>query len=120
METIDIIKDLCRTNKITIKGLEEALNESPSSIAKATSNMKAEKLYKIAAYFHVSMESIMGKDDIVREKVTKSFPLSKGYDITPFEYELVLAFRQADDVDHATIVRALGLEEKEKEAASRA
>ena len=64
MTTLEIIKDLCKKRGITVQQLEAELGEKRTSIASATSNMKAEKLYKIAKYFNVSMESIIGKEDV--------------------------------------------------------
>ena len=63
MTTNEIIRELCRKNNITIQRLEQVLGFSNASIAKATSNMKAEKLKAIADYFGVTMEYLMtGKD----------------------------------------------------------
>ena len=77
MNTFSIIKDLCQKNGISVLALENAIGEPQSSISKSNSNMKAEKLYKIASYFHVSMESIMGREDIVtREPAASSVPIS--------------------------------------------
>ena len=59
MTTNEIIRELCRKNNITIQRLEQVLGFSNASIAKATSNMKAEKLKAIADYFGVTMEYLM-------------------------------------------------------------
>lgn len=66
MDTLDRIKSLCAQKGITVQKLERDIGEKQSSIFKANSNMKAEKLYKIAQYFNVSMESIIGKPDIMQ------------------------------------------------------
>ena len=65
METSEKIRLLCKEKGITVQALEVELGEKRTSIAAANSNMKAEKLYKIAKYFNVSMESIIGKEDIL-------------------------------------------------------
>lgn len=59
MNTNEIIRELCRKSNITIQHLEQTLGFSNASIAKANSNMKAEKLKAIADYFGVSMEYLM-------------------------------------------------------------
>ena len=63
MTTNEIIRELCRKNNITIQHLEQTLGFSNASIAKANSNMKAEKLKAIADYFGVTMEYLMTGED---------------------------------------------------------
>ena len=65
MATIkDRIKDLCMQKDITIQKLELELGYSNASIAKANTNMKAEKLKAIADYFGVTMEYLLtGEED---------------------------------------------------------
>lgn len=71
------------------------------------SEMLPSRLAKISEYFDVSLDYLItGKE---HRSVT---PIHL---ISDFEYEIILAFRAADSVDHATVIRALGLEEKEKE-----
>lgn len=70
---------------------------------KGKSSPNADKLLKIAQCLNVSMEYLMTGQE------------SK-YTLTAFEYALVLAYRQADDIGQAMVDRALGLEEKKKEA----
>lgn len=58
METLDIIKQLCKNNGITISQLESDLDYGNGSLAKSKA-MSAERMYKIAQYFGVSMEYLL-------------------------------------------------------------
>ncbi len=58
METIDVIKDLCSKNKISIAQLENTLEFGNGSISKSK-NMSADRVYQIAKYFNVPMEYIL-------------------------------------------------------------
>lgn len=58
METIDIIKDLCSKNNLSIAQLEGDLGYGNGSIAKSKS-MSADRVYQIAQYFNVPMEFLM-------------------------------------------------------------
>lgn len=59
MGTNEIIRGLCKERGITIQKLEMSLGFSNASIAKANSNMKAQKLKAIADYFNVTMEYLL-------------------------------------------------------------
>jgi len=59
MDTNLRIRELCKSKGVTVQGLEKELGFSNASIAKANSNMKAEKLKAIADYFGVTMEYLM-------------------------------------------------------------
>lgn len=73
---------------------------------KGKSVPNTEKLFKIAQFFHVSMEYLLtGNDSFV-------------YQVTPLEYQLVLAYRQADNVDKLIIKRTLKIEDTESEPAT--
>ncbi len=58
MANIEIIRRLCKENKISISKLETELGYGNGSIAK-TSNMSADRLKRIADYFDVSMEYLI-------------------------------------------------------------
>ena len=58
METIDIIKQLCAKKGITVSQLENELAYGNGSIAKSK-NMSADRMYKIAQYFGVSVEYLL-------------------------------------------------------------
>ena len=59
MEALDIIKQLCKERNISIAQLEQALEYGNGSIAKSKGNMSADRMFKIAQYFNVSMEYLM-------------------------------------------------------------
>lgn len=65
METIDIIRGLCKEKGISITKLEVALGYGNGSISKAsTKAMRSDRLKAIADYFDVSMEYLLtGKDE---------------------------------------------------------
>ena len=58
METIDIIRQLCSKKGISISQLENELEYGNGSIAKSK-NMSADRMYKIAQYFGVSVEYLL-------------------------------------------------------------
>lgn len=58
METLDIIKQLCKEKNISISQLESELEYGNGSLAKSKA-MSAERMYKIAQYFGVSMEYLL-------------------------------------------------------------
>ena len=59
METLDIVKELCKEKGLSIAQLESNLNYGNGSIAKSKGNMSAERMYNIAQYFGVSMEYLL-------------------------------------------------------------
>ena len=116
MTTNEIIRDLCRNNGVTIQRLEQILGFSNASIAKANSNMKAEKLKAIADYFHVSMEYLMtGKDP-----EPDAHPVYPG--LSPDAVELARSYMMLSPELKNAVRRTAGLddldedEEKKKEA----
>ena len=58
METIDIIRELCNKKGISLSQLESDLEYGNGSLAKSK-NMAADRMYKIAQYFGVTMEYLM-------------------------------------------------------------
>ena len=59
METLDIIKQLCKEKNITISQLENELDYGNGSIAKSKGNMSADRMFQIAKFFKVPMEYLM-------------------------------------------------------------
>lgn len=66
---------------------------------------------KIAAFLGVSVDFLMTGKEPER---------SYNYEISDFEYELILAFRKADMIDQTSILRILGLEKRERLSESEA
>lgn len=58
MEALDVIKQLCKEKGISISQLESDLEYGNGSLAKSKS-MSADRMFKIAQYFNVSMEYLM-------------------------------------------------------------
>lgn len=58
METIDVIKELCEKNNMSVSQLETRLDFGNGSIAKSK-NMSADRVYQISQYFNVPMEYIL-------------------------------------------------------------
>ena len=95
METNERIKKLCKERGVTIQRLEIELGEKPSSIAKVSSNSKAEKLYKIARYFGVTV-------DFLITGVVPAAPM-----LSDIEARIIEAYRLADPVTQANILKLL-------------
>lgn len=76
MGTYDIIKSLAKSRKLSIAELERKLDLSNGSISKwNTSSPNSEPLQKIAAYFSVSTDYLLGRTDypqLASEIVDKS------------------------------------------------
>ncbi len=62
METLDIIKNLCKEKGVSIAKLERDLGYANASIAKGNM-IKSDRLLAIARYFGVSMEYLMGAEE---------------------------------------------------------
>lgn len=60
------IDRLCKENKISINKLETILGFSPSSIQKwkSTNSPSVEKIAKVAAYFNVTIDYLIGRSEI--------------------------------------------------------
>ncbi len=62
MTTLEIIKSLCKKQRISLSGLEKILGYGNGSLAKAKV-IPSDRILEIAKYFNVSMEYIMtGKE----------------------------------------------------------
>lgn len=64
METIEIIKNLCKKNGITVKQLERDLGFGNASINKKSGSISADRLLIVANYFNVSMEYLLGVEEM--------------------------------------------------------
>lgn len=64
MLTYETIKKLCKDNGVTVTGLEKELGFARGSLCKVnTSKPSMEKVQKIAEYFNVSIERLMGNEE---------------------------------------------------------
>lgn len=64
MLTYETIKKLCKDNGVTVTGLEKELGISRGSLCKVNTNKPSmEKVQKIADYFNVSVEYLMGGEE---------------------------------------------------------
>lgn len=80
MTTIEIIRELCKQNGISITVLEQKLGYSNGSISKSsTQYMRSDRLKAIADYFHVSMEYLMGSEDFEFDQETKTWEVNGYY-----------------------------------------
>ena len=71
MTTIDIIRQLCDRDGISISGLEKTLGFGNGSLAKSKS-LSSERVYEISRYFNVPMEYLMtGEIERVNEETKK-------------------------------------------------
>ena len=75
---LERIRELCKKNGITIQKLEKDLGLSNGSIAK-NENMRSDRLLAIAKYFGVSMEYIMGSNNIEYDETSKTWDITDDY-----------------------------------------
>ncbi|MGG5358875.1 MULTISPECIES: helix-turn-helix domain-containing protein [unclassified Enterococcus] len=69
MNTYEIIKNLAKTNKISIAELERKLNLSNGSISKWSKNSpNTEPIAKVADYFDVSIDFLLGRENNEEKK----------------------------------------------------
>jgi len=71
MTTLDIIKELCAREGITVSALEKEMGYGNSALTKSKS-LSSERVYELAKRFHVPMEYIMtGEVERVNEETQK-------------------------------------------------
>ena len=61
--TFDKIKELCQKQGISLNQLEDKLNFSTNLYSMKKGNPKADNLQKIADYFNVSIDYLLGRTD---------------------------------------------------------
>ena len=67
METVyDRVKSLCNKHGLSINALEKTVGLAPSSIKKwdGTSLPSTQSLLKVANYFHVSLDYLVGRTEV--------------------------------------------------------
>ena len=62
METLDIIKDLCKKHNISLSGLEKKLGYGNTSLSKAK-NISSKRIVEIASFFNVPAGYLLGVTD---------------------------------------------------------
>lgn len=64
MTIVDRIKELCSSKETNMASLERELNLSKGSISKwSKSSPNSEGLQKVADYFHVSVDYLLGREE---------------------------------------------------------
>ncbi|WP_282067018.1 helix-turn-helix domain-containing protein [Bacillus pumilus] len=67
MTVFDIVKELCNERKISINDLEQSLGYSKNTLYRLkTQTPGADKLQKIADYFDVSTDYLLGRTEVKR------------------------------------------------------
>ncbi|MBW4850904.1 helix-turn-helix transcriptional regulator [Bacillus safensis] len=67
MTVFDIVKELCNERKISINELEKSLGYSKNTLYRLKTQIPgADKLQKIADYFDVSTDYLLGRTDVKR------------------------------------------------------
>lgn len=85
MSLIDKIKDLCASREITLVGLERELGFSRGSIFKWDKNFPSiDKVTKVAEYFDVSIDYLLGKTEF--KNPSKGLESLKGKDGLYFRF----------------------------------
>ena len=104
MNTVERVRNICKSRKIPIMKLENDCGLSNGYIGNLKKgSVPNDKLYLIAQYLHVSMEYL-----------TTGIEEPQNNDFSPLEREIIQAFRSADFVDQNSVLRILGLEKKEE------
>lgn len=112
-----------KTSKERIIELMDVYSLKPTDFCKRTGLQKSavsnylngdrvprqDVLIKIADAFQISPAWLMGYD-VQMEMI----PRQVDHNISDFEYELIVAYRQADEFDKTTVRRTLGIEQEKK------
>jgi transcriptional regulator with XRE-family HTH domain len=123
LTTLEIIRQLCKKNDISITSLEEKLGYSNGSISKSNVQfMRSDRLMAIASYFGVTMEYLMGSDKLEWNPETQELVQQEDYyineetkDVAQFLYDnpeyriLFDASRKVKPEDLKKAVKALGI-----------
>lgn len=106
----EIFERLCKEKNVTPAQVSRATGVATptlSSWKNGSYTPKQEKLQKIASYFGVSLDYLAtGSDPAIK---------TRGYDITDFEYQIILAYRKQETAAKEVVVRSLGLELPDQE-----
>ena len=95
MNTIDIIKDLCKSKGTSLKALEKELGYSNGSLSKAKV-IPSDRILELSKYFHVSMEYLMtGKEEL--KESDPELTARDERDIAKDLYNIMSKIRSGDD-----------------------
>ena len=112
MKTKDKIKSLCRDKYgISLTIYEQRLGYSNGSLSK-DGQLRADRLLVVAHDLGVSMESLMD-DELLEPLNTK---VEKNQVFSSDEVSIIDAYRKADSLTRAMVLRTLGLDIVEKKA----
>ena len=102
----DIVNDLCKARKTTITKMSEeiGLSNAAATSWKKGSIPKASTLEKISAYFGVSVDYLLGKEDI------KKAPTPEG-EREELKERVFRALENADPAIREAALRLLGVQE---------
>lgn len=104
MNAYEKIKELAKENRISIRQLEIRFGYSNGYLAKwKTNTPNADELVKLADYFGVSVDSLLGRSETKDDLSIEGRAIGRDYDaLTPRNQELfkkMLAALQEDDPD---------------------
>lgn len=101
----DVVQGLCEKNGLSMSKLALDLKISKSNITnwKNGSCPRADKLEQIAAYFGVSTDYLLGKEQ-------KNKPPMSLSDLTPHELDLIMKLREGPEEITAAVYRLEGVD----------
>lgn len=97
MDFITILKELRTENGVTQKELAKACNLSPqciSALEKGINSPTAITLSAIANYFNVTVDYLIGREDVTPEERSTGASTTRKESITPIEDEMLYVFRE--------------------------
>lgn len=101
---VERIRSLCRSRNINFSRLEKELGFANGSLKKSKEDkISAERVMKIANYFHVTMEYVLCGDAMIQNSV-----------YTSDEINIIDAYRRSDTTTKTMVFRCLGIEETQK------
>lgn len=104
------LKELRESRRLTQRDLAQALNISKGSIGMWESTERvpnSKRLQQIANYFNISMDELIGREDITFEERATGASATRKENITPIEDDLLYAFRQFAKTHNEETQRAI-------------
>lgn len=107
MDTYKIIKKRCLELGLTLKDVAKALGVAESTVSRYESldiqNMGIDKIEALAKVLKCSPAYLMGWENTIQE--------DGHFHLSDLEKQIVIAFRQADEISKAMVLRALSIDE---------